>query len=136
MKEEHFLQAMRRTKILRPPKHTIATFGTTTLNYVLLSGMPDQPDYCRLREGQVTAQRPQILSKEFWEKRFEGFGEEAEAYRDEMEKAYGESLKSLEYAFKNELRNTSVEHAPLPEVAERTRKIMDEEDAPRTALLE
>jgi len=127
---------MRRTRILRAPKHTLATFGTTTLRYVLLSGVPGEPDYCRLREGEVTAQRPKILTPEFWKNRFQGFGEESDALREEFEKVYGEALKGLEYGFRNDLKTTSLEHAPLPEVADRTQKAIEKEDAPRTALLE
>src|SRR5438876_5781409 len=122
------LEAMRRTRILRPPKHAIATFGTTTLRYVLLSGVPGEPDYCRLREGEVTAQRPKILTPEFWKERFQGF-EEPEEVRDAFERMYGEALKGLEYQFKNELKTTSLEHASLPEVADRTRKTIDDQDA-------
>ena len=137
MKNNPFLfDAMLRTRILKPPKHAIATFGTTTLRYVLLSMVPDRPDYCRLREGEVTAERPRILTPEFWKNRFEGFGEESEAYRQEIEKAYGEALKGLEYAYRNSLKTTSLEHATFPEVADRTTKILEAEDAPRTALLE
>jgi hypothetical protein len=137
MKDESFwLEAMRRTRILKPPKQAIATFGATTLRYVLLSIIPDQPDCCRLREGEVTAERPKILTPEFWKNRFEGFEDEGGSFRQEMEKAYGEALKGLEYSFRNTLRNTSLEHSTLPEMADRTKKIMEEEDAPRTALLE
>jgi hypothetical protein len=137
MKDEtNFFQALRQTRILKPPKHSIATFGPTTLRYILLSAVPTQPDYCRLREGEVTAQRPKILTPDFWEKRFEGFGEDAERYREELEKMYGENLRGLEYSFRNDLKTSSIEHAPLPEIADRTREVLEKEDAPRTALLE
>ena len=53
-----------------------------------------------------------------------------------MEKLYGETLKSLEYSFRNDLKNTSLEHATLPEMSDRTQKRLEQEDAPRTALLE
>ena len=38
------MEAMRRTRILRPPKHAMATFGTTAIRYVLLSVATGQPD--------------------------------------------------------------------------------------------
>jgi len=134
--DSFFLDALRRTRIIKPPKHALSTFGSSTLRYVLLSTVSGQPDYCRLREGEVTAERPKILTPDFWKNRFEGFGDASESYRDEIEKAYGEALKGLEYSFKNDLKNTSLEHAALPEVADRTHRLMDSEDAPRTALLE
>jgi hypothetical protein len=134
--DSFWLEAMRGTRILKPPKHAIATFGTTTLRYVLLSMVPGEPACCRLREGEVTADRPTIMTPEFWKNRFEGFGDEVHAYREQIEKVYGEALRGLEYSFRNHLKTTSLEHAALPEVADRTRRVMEEEDAPRTALLE
>ena len=134
--DSFFMNALQQTRILKPPKHAIATFGTTTLRYVLLSVVPDQPDHCRLREGEVAAQRPKILAPEFWKNRFEGFGEKSEAYQQELENHFGEHVKSLEYSFRNDLKNTSLEHATLPVVIDRTRQVMEAEDAPRTALIE
>lgn len=123
-------------KIIKPPKHTLSTFGTTALRYVLLSALPDQPESCRVREGEVTAERPKILTPDFWKKRFQGFGEESDAYQEQIEKLYGDSLRGLHYAFRNELRTTSLEHASLPNLTDRTLKILEQEDATRTALLE
>src|SRR5579864_8187343 len=136
MKENTFFaQALRHTRILKPPKHMIATFGTTTLRYILLSVVPQEPGCCRLRQGEVTAERPKILTPDFLKNRFEGFGEGAEQFREEIEKTYGDALKGLEYGFRNDLKATSLEHDPLQEVADRTRKAIEAEDAPRTALL-
>jgi len=134
--EKGFLEALRRTRILRPPKHQLATFGTTTLQYVLLSPVENNPDVCRLREGDVTAQRPVILTPEIMRKRFEGFGDDLDAFQESIERAYGETLRGLEYTFKNELRTTSLENTPPAELAERAKRLMDQEDAPRKALLE
>ena len=134
--ENPFLEALRETKILRPPKHHLSTFGTTSLRYVLLSAVPESERQCRLRLGAVTASRPQIITAETWKKRFEGFGEEGSNFASEMERAYGDALRSLEYTFKNELQSTSLEQASLPDMADQTLKRMTEEDAPRTALLQ
>lgn len=137
MKDEASLRlALQSTRILRPPKHTLSTFGTTTLRYVLLSAVPDRDDACRLREGEVTAQRPQILTPELWKKRFEGFGEDQEAYGRHLETLYGEAFRALEYQFRNNVRNTSMENTPLADMTERVSQTMAREDALRTALLE
>jgi hypothetical protein len=134
--DELYQNWLRGTKILRPPKYLLATFGTTTLNYVLLSEMPHLQNQCRLREGKVTAQRPQILTPDLWKKRFEGFGDEAEAYQEMMDKTYGEAFRALEYTFKNQLESTSVEHASLQEVTDRALSRLNTQDTPRTALLQ
>ena len=137
MNEElSFLKVMRSTKILRPPKHALATFGSTTLHYVLLSQIPQAANQCRRREGRVTAERPKILTPDLGRKRFAGFGEETEIYKGLMDQMFGEAFRGLEYLFKNELDSTSLETSPLPEVAERTLHTMESENAPRTALLQ
>src|SRR3954471_14667985 len=118
--ELYFLNAMNRTKILRPPQHTLATFGTSSFHYVLLSEIPETEKQCRLREGRVTAQRPQIITPDLWRKRFEGFGEESENYKQVMDQLFGDALRGLEYTFKNDLERTSVESASLPDLADRT----------------
>jgi hypothetical protein len=135
-KELLFLNLMNRTKILKPPRHTLATFGSTTLNYVLLSEIPNTENHIRLREGRVTAARPQIITPDLWRKRFEGFGEDTEAYKSMMDRLFGEAFRALEYTFKNELDNTSEASAPLAEVTQRALDEMTRKNAPRTALLQ
>jgi hypothetical protein len=134
--EDFMRTVLHGTRILRPPRHVLATFGTTMLNYVLLSELPGAKKRCRRREGRVTAQRPQIITPDLFRKRFEGFGEEAEMFSELMERLYGKEFRGLAYTFKNELDRTSLESASLREVAQRVLDVMNREDAPRTALLE
>ncbi|MFA5976270.1 MAG: hypothetical protein WC859_08935 [Elusimicrobiota bacterium] len=137
MKDDSLLrQTLQETKILRSPKHNLATFGTTTFHYVLLSSVTDPSETCRLREGDVTAQRPKILTPDLWQKRFEGFGQDQDAYRRQMERLYGEALRALEYTFRNEIRSTSLEKSRVTELIERVSQAMAREDKPRTALLQ
>jgi len=92
------MDALRLTRILKPPKQAIATFGSTTLHYVLLSMVPDRPDCCRLsgRRGDRHAQNsdPRIL-----EEPLRGLWGRRPAYHEEIEKVYGEALRGLEYSF-------------------------------------
>ncbi len=130
-----FRDIVRGTRILRPPKHRLSTFGPTTLSYVLLSELPEAGQ-CRLREGEVTAQRPKIMTSEQWRERFDGFGDDSKAFQQAIESVYGDAFRALEYNFRNDLRQSSVEHFPLAVVAERVTQIMADEDAPRKALLQ
>jgi hypothetical protein len=98
--------------------------------------MKNQPETCRVRQGTVQAERPQILTPDLWRERFEGFGEEAEAYAAHMSRMYGQNFKSLEYKFKNTLEGTTLEHAPLAELVDRVTKQLDRDNALRTGLLQ
>lgn len=131
-----FQQALDATRILRPPKHRLATFGTTTMNYVLVSLPPGDVKASRIREGAVTAERPQILTPDLIRERFSGFGEEGAQYQEHLQRLYGVALRGLEYRFRNELQQTSVEQTPLPDVIERVKRSLDERDLPRTALIQ
>jgi len=129
-----FQLALRSTRILRPPKHHLSTFGSTTMRYVLLSETPTETKTCRVREGEVMAERPQILSAEAFKERFSGFGDNEDVAQ--FEETYGQTLHALEYRFKNNLQSTSTEHAPLIEVRDRILKMAALDDAPRMAVLQ
>jgi hypothetical protein len=136
METNPFFELMRGVKILRPPRHMLATFGSTTLNYVLLSPLVADQKQCRRREGHVIIERPQILTPDLWRRQFEGFGEEAEAYREFLDNLYGEAFRALQYRFKNTLESTSTEHASLAEAADRAAAALEKGNSPRTALLQ
>ena len=131
----NYRNAFENTKVLLPPKHLLSTFGSTTLRYILLSGIEGDPQHCRLRKGSVSAERPKILSPEFWKQRFEGF-EDSDDVTQMMEQIYGDAFRSLEYGFKNTLEETSLETESLQTTSDRVRKVVQEEGSPRTAVIQ
>jgi len=63
IEDERIIDAVKRTEILRPPKRSLATFGTTNVYYYLVT----EPAYAELveattetvvREGRVIAEKP------------------------------------------------------------------------------
>jgi hypothetical protein len=131
-----FRRAIEATRIVRPPKHHLATFGPTALRYVLVSETPSEAATCRVREGIVTAERPSIVTPEIWKEQFSGFGEDASDYAEQIYRHYGQALRSLEYKFRNDLQSTTLEHTSLIEMTDRVRARLEAEDALRTALLQ
>ena len=82
--DERIRQAVDNTEILRPPKQSLATFGTTNIHYYLLT----EPAYSELvgkvaetvvREGKVIAERPRIVTP-YYLSHLEGFSTEAHRY--------------------------------------------------------
>ncbi|TBR25506.1 hypothetical protein EPO15_02125 [bacterium] len=105
---------LRETHVVRPPKHLLSTFGATRIEYHLVSPLEGTPSKTRLREGLVVSERPKVLTPEALRERFEGFGDEAAAFRDYLDARYADLLRALEYRFRNDgLRSTVV--ASLPE---------------------
>lgn len=125
----------RQTKVLRPPKHLLATFGSTTIQYYMLSEVEGREKQCRLREGQVSAERPQILTPEALLERFEGFGTETSDYADWLLQQYGDALRVLEYRFKNAPGQTHVQQTSLQDLTVRLNTHLDETGTPRSAIL-
>ena len=93
-------EVVEQTQVLRPPRQALATFGTTSIDYYLVS----EPVYADLvgdtretvvRHGKVTAERPQIVTPfSNLLKLFQGFehGEEIARYLSEN---YGASSPGL-----------------------------------------
>jgi hypothetical protein len=120
---ETIAEVARHTQILRQPKQSLATFGTTTIDYYLLS----EPVYADLmpgaeetviREGKVMAERPQIITPYYLLNLFRGF-DHGEDYARYLLQEHGANSPGLMYSYRNEPRETNVVADPLPTVAGR-----------------
>jgi hypothetical protein len=96
-----FWYAVNHTEVLRHPLKLLETFGTTQVNYCLVSELMDDPSRVRVREGRVEAARPVILTpQDIGMAQLEGFaGEAAARYLEWMREHAGE-LRILRYGFK------------------------------------
>jgi hypothetical protein len=119
-----------RTEVIRPPQQVLATFGTTSVYYYLLS----EPVYADViegaeetvvRKGHVSAQRPQIVTPFYLLNLFHGF-EHGHDYAQYLAQAYGPHSPGLLYSYHNELQETTVVSDSLDTVANRI--IADIED--------
>ena len=61
-KEEDIWYAVNVTRVVVPPQRSLETFGTTTIQYQLLSELMDEVNKVRIRQGTVYAERPQIIT--------------------------------------------------------------------------
>lgn len=111
-----FWYAVRNTEIVVPPNRHLETFGSTVINYVLVSELMDSVGQVRIREGRLQAERPQIVAPAAYSKMFlDGFGEQAEQYLEWLRKnedsvhilQYGYSLK--QEAFSEEIVGDGIE---------------------------
>ena len=90
-----FWYAVHNTHILLSPTSSLETFGSTTLNYHLVTEQMDSVQKIRIREGRVKAFRPEIMTpNSFLDALLEGFGEEANAYGDWLRKHEKEELQN------------------------------------------
>ena len=134
--DEHELRlahAAENTIVVRSPRQALATFGTTTIRYYLVT----EPAYGELapagstpeavvREGTVRAERPQVVTP-YYLSRHEGFGEHAQEYLDYLLKEYGPDTPGLLYSYKNEAMETSIVSGTPQEVSSRIAGRLDRE---------
>ena len=91
--------AARKTRILVSPSHQLETFGSTLVNYHLISELDDIPGKIRIREGRLEAHQPLVITPRlFSELTTEGLGDEAKAYLEFL-KETEEHLRILRYGY-------------------------------------
>lgn len=94
----HF--ALENTRVVLPPEKRIDTFGTSVLNYVLVTEDMDRASLCHVREGSIVAERPQIISPENISRLLlEGFGEQAGRFA-ELINQHADKFSILKYGFR------------------------------------
>lgn len=132
-----FWYALKNTRIAHLPTSRLETFGNTIINYHLVSELMDSVHKIRVREGQVTALRPQIIAPtQLVDSFLEGFGSEASDYADWL-REHEADLRILQYGFsikKVETRNEVVS-GTLDEVAERVESQIQDAGDPLGAVV-
>jgi len=127
--EERIEYAISHTEVLRPPKQTLSTFGTTNIYYYLLT----EPSYKELvegdeetvvREGRVRAEKPKVVTP-YYLANVEGFSEHAKRYLDMIAREYGPYTRGLFYGYKNEPKELNIVSSDMDSVV---RKLADKID--------
>jgi hypothetical protein len=137
--DERIREAVSRTEILRPPKRSLATFGTTNIYYYLVT----EPAYSELvegssetviREGKVIAERPRIVTPHYLSK-IEGFSSDAGRYFDMLIKTYGANAPGLFYSYKNEPEELTIVSNNLLAVVDKLNLDIDKSGNPLTSII-
>src|SRR5438067_12784961 len=111
MTRDDFDYALENTHVILAPEHQIATFGSTSFNFYLISELMDRVDQVRVRNGKIQAERPQILTPEHYSRLLlEGFGEKAQRYVDQLRERLRD-IAVLRYGF--QFRKTDVTEETL-----------------------
>ena len=137
--DERIRQAVKHTEILRLPKQSLATFGTTNIYYYLVT----EPAYSELlkdvtetvvREGRVIAERPRIVTP-YYLSRLEGFSPDARKYFDMLIRAHGANVPGLFYTYKNEPKELTIVSDNLLSVVNKLNDEIDKRDDPLTSII-
>ncbi len=132
-RDRRILAAFEDTKVVRPPRQHLATFGTTTLRYFIVT----KPSYEELtpkdtesvvREGTVFAQRPEVVTPSYV-LRLEGFGNEARRMLEMFAAQFGSNAPGLFYSYRNESKSLDIVTGEPEAVADRIKSDLNDKGA-------
>src|SRR4029077_10507039 len=138
MRPDDFQYAIENTQVIVAPEGQIATFGSTSFRFYLISEFMDRVDQVRVRNGKIHAERPQILTPEhFRHLLLEGFGEKAQRYVDQLEERL-RNIAVLRYGF--QFRKTDVTEETIRDsidaVITRTKRHVERGNDPLSAVIQ
>src|SRR5881275_2538724 len=138
MRQDDFDYAIENTQVILAPERQIATFGSTSFNFYLISELMDRVDQVRVRNGKIHADRPQILTPEHYCRLLlEGFGEQAQRYVDQL-REHARNVAVLRYGF--QFRKTDLSEQTLRDsidaVINRTKRRVENASEPLSAIIQ
>jgi len=137
--DERIRKAVEQTEILRAPRQSLYTFGTTNIYYYLVT----EPAYSELidsgtetvvREGRVLAERPKIVTP-YYLAGLEGFSADAKRYFETLIREYGPHVPGLLYAYKNEPKELNIVSDHWQSVVEKLNAGIDQRGDPLAAII-
>ncbi len=132
-----FWYALKHTQTVLLPQSRLETFGNTVIHYHILSELMDTVGQVRVREGRMTAQRPQILTPaELAKTVLDGFGADAEEYAAWL-RDHEQQIAGLLYGFVITKQETSSEvvTGSIEEVSDRVTERVRESQDPLAAVM-
>ncbi len=137
--ERRISRAIQLTRVVRPPKQHLATFGITNLRYYVVT----EPSYTDLvpggeeaviREGQVVSQRPAIVTPTYM-LNMEGFGDDARNYLERLMRRFGPNSPGLLYQYRNEPGSMDIVGGQVSAVAQRIADDLDKRGQDLAAVI-
>jgi len=138
--DERIRNAVLNTRIIRAPKQSLATFGTTNVYYYLVAEAAFQElvkgniSETVIREGRVIAERPRIVTP-YYLSRVQGFSPEARKYFESLIESIEPSSPGLLYAYRNEPKEINIVSEDLSTVVARLNSRIDEKGDPLTSII-
>lgn len=137
--DERIEYAVRRTEILRLPRQSLSTFGTTNIYYYLLTEpsyaeMTQETNETVIREGRVVAEKPRIVTP-YYLSRLEGFSQEARRYFESLLRQQGANAPGLFYTYRNEPKELSIVSQQWQAVVDNLNTDIDKRGDPLTSII-
>ena len=136
-KEFDFWYAVNNTKLVTTPTSKLETFGDTIVNYSLICEDMDNINKICIKEGQIKALKPTIITPDILGKlNLNDFGSDANEYAEWL-KNNATELNIMQYGFsiyKQEIKEYFITDN-IDNVVERVKKEKEKENDPLSAIL-
>jgi hypothetical protein len=129
--DERIKYALEHTELIRPPQQRLATFGSTTMSYYVVTGLAQELSV--VRDGRVIAEKPRIVTPSYLI-RLEGFSEAARNYITAMASEHPDEM-GLFYRYKNEPRGMDVVSESTRQVISKLNARIEQEHDPLSAII-
>ena len=138
IKPDDFQYAMDNTQVIVTPERRIEAFGSVNFHFYLITELMDKVNQVRVRDGQIQADRPQIMTPANCARLLlEGFGEPARAFAAWMERQR-ENMALLKYGFQFRKSGVveNIVNSPIEQVIERVRDQVTAARHPCSAIIQ
>lgn len=131
---------LERTKVVRPPRQALETFGVTKIRYHLVTEPafrdvnPVESVETVVRGGVVKAERPQVVTPHFLLKT-ESFSAGAREFLEHIARLQGQDSPGLLYSYKNEPGGMDIVSGGVDEVATRISRDLDARESDLEAVI-
>jgi hypothetical protein len=129
--DEKIQYAIEHTEVVRPPRQSLATFGTTNIYYYLVTELMESTNV--VREGRVIAAKPKIVTPAYLIN-LEGFSNQAKRYIEMMAEKHPREA-GIFYSYKNEPKEMNIVSDAQVKVVDNIRQQIESHGDPLTAII-
>lgn len=137
LNEDSFQFAIENTEVIQAPERRIATFGSTSFRFHLVTELMDDAHAVKVRDGILHAERPQLITPGHLRRAaLEGFGERAEEFIDWLEQFHSQ-MAVMKYGFQFRKTNMSetIVRQPVEAVLAKIREEVDRQEDALSAII-
>ena len=137
--DERIARAAYLTRVVRHPKQHLATFGSSKLDYYVITD-PVYQEWSQgqeesvIRQGSVTSDRP-VLVTPYYMLNLDGFSEDAHQYMETLAREYGPNSPGILYRYKNDPGKLDIVSGKAFDVADRVTGGLDANKRDNTVVI-
>jgi len=137
--EKDLIKAVQKTRVARKPLQHLATFGTTIINYYVItepiySDIDELKKETVVRTGRVNSGKPQIVTPTY-ALNLKGFSSEAYKYLEFISNKFGVNSPGVLYQYKNEPGKINILNGSVEEVSNNIIKELNTKKDKLTAVI-